>query len=406
MAAAFVTPEVAVPEAGLEWEEEEYEYLSAEEEPLSPPLNSSPSDEAHQGASPLLPYGTPLSPPVAPLPAEGDWEQAPQTPRTPPRTPPRADEQLLFFTPARELPEEEEQAKEREEEQDSAAVSQAIVAFAVASLLASEELEASATATAVVRTAVASVLAREGQEVANAAREVVAEAVASLLQADAQEQAQAVASERASAAAAASSAPAPAFSPARAAPPPPGRDAPPSPLAPSSLNGLCQARLKTLLVAANVASVLEACAVVPMPAVREAAVDALIRGFRGVVAATDGGADRLKAALRDDRLWGIMLADDVAAERARERARVAGTILEKTVADVAAARVGSDGRKTYPLGCLVSSVAWPEDDVDPSRREQSLHEDEFLELFKMDKPAFNKLPGWKQTTLRKGADLF
>ena len=43
---------------------------------------------------------------------------------------------------------------------------------------------------------------------------------------------------------------------------------------------------------------------------------------------------------------------------------------------------------------------------DPARREQHLARAEFEALFGMTVDAFNKLPAWKQTTLRKKHDLF
>jgi hypothetical protein len=43
---------------------------------------------------------------------------------------------------------------------------------------------------------------------------------------------------------------------------------------------------------------------------------------------------------------------------------------------------------------------------DPARREQHLDRGEFQTLFGMDVDAFNKLPAWKQVTLRKKHDLF
>ena len=169
------------------------------------------------------------------------------------------------------------------------------------------------------------------------------------------------------------------------------------------------ARMKAAIAADNVASVLEACARSPQACAdaRAAALDYLNRNFRKALEATPGGTARLQLAVDDSCFWEVLLADDVAAERARTVARLSGTVMEKQAAANAddVARVGADGRRTYPLALLVSTVAWPED-VDSSRREQSLHDDEFNQLFKVDKAAFAKLPAWKQTQLRKQHDLF
>jgi Villin headpiece domain len=174
-----------------------------------------------------------------------------------------------------------------------------------------------------------------------------------------------------------------------------------------TLGQLCSTRLKALIHPANVATILEACALVNMPDVRAAVIDFLTRSFRNVVANTEGGAERLQKAVNEERIWQLLLADEVAAERARNISRVSGTILEKArpAATDDVARIGEDGKHTYPLSCLISSVAWPSD-VDAGQRELSLHDDEFVGLFKVDKAAFGKLPAWKKTQLRKQHDLF
>ncbi|MEO0337940.1 MAG: hypothetical protein AAF242_01875, partial [Bacteroidota bacterium] len=44
--------------------------------------------------------------------------------------------------------------------------------------------------------------------------------------------------------------------------------------------------------------------------------------------------------------------------------------------------------------------------VDPKHREKALPNNEFLEVFGMDRTAFYKLPGWKKTSLKKAKGLF
>jgi len=44
--------------------------------------------------------------------------------------------------------------------------------------------------------------------------------------------------------------------------------------------------------------------------------------------------------------------------------------------------------------------------LDPSKKELALSDEEFMEVFHIDKEAFGKLPGWKRTNLKKGALLF
>lgn len=45
-------------------------------------------------------------------------------------------------------------------------------------------------------------------------------------------------------------------------------------------------------------------------------------------------------------------------------------------------------------------------DVDLTRRECHLSDNEFKEVFGMDKSQFNQLQQWKRTTLRKKYNLF
>ncbi|XP_067029010.1 advillin-like [Acropora muricata] len=48
----------------------------------------------------------------------------------------------------------------------------------------------------------------------------------------------------------------------------------------------------------------------------------------------------------------------------------------------------------------------PPQGVDPAKLEAYLSDSSFQELFKMDKEAFNKLPGWRQVKLKKDVGLF
>jgi hypothetical protein len=57
------------------------------------------------------------------------------------------------------------------------------------------------------------------------------------------------------------------------------------------------------------------------------------------------------------------------------------------------------------LEVLVSGVQWPAD-VDPTAREQRLPDAQFEQLFGMPKPAFNALPLFKRTRLKKDKALF
>jgi hypothetical protein len=112
-----------------------------------------------------------------------------------------------------------------------------------------------------------------------------------------------------------------------------------------------------------VAPILEA---PPTHAQRDAAIALLCADYRGVLIATAGGApasedalaaaaERLRRGLRDERRWGVIQADDIAAERQKRLAIMVGTVLEKKAP--AAGSADADG--LYPLACLTSDVAWP-----------------------------------------------
>jgi len=188
--------------------------------------------------------------------------------------------------------------------------------------------------------------------------------------------------------------------------------APPSPPSPSlrtlslleRLPELTSHELAELVDCTTVAAVLEASTGGRAPAARLLAADLLARSFKSVVRATQGGIGRLRAALNDDKVWATLTVEADLHERLRTVAHTSGLVLEKSQV-ITPPRQNADGPATYPLECLLSSVAWPSD-VDPARRERSLHEDEFVALFQMGKPEFEKLPGWKQRELRKKHDLF
>ncbi|KAJ1412006.1 hypothetical protein B484DRAFT_402451 [Ochromonadaceae sp. CCMP2298] len=77
-----------------------------------------------------------------------------------------------------------------------------------------------------------------------------------------------------------------------------------------------------------------------------------------------------------------------------------GTVLEPTVVLVQAAEDG-----TYPLEALVQGAAWPAD-VDPSKREQYLSSDAFVQVFRMSKEAFNLQDKIMRMRQKKECKLF
>lgn len=59
----------------------------------------------------------------------------------------------------------------------------------------------------------------------------------------------------------------------------------------------------------------------------------------------------------------------------------------------------------YPYEVLKVGVKWP-DDVNPSKREQHLDSNAFVEVFGVDRATFAKWPGWKITQKKKEVLLF
>jgi len=197
-------------------------------------------------------------------------------------------------------------------------------------------------------------------------------------------------------------------------PPPPQALSPVAPSPPSAVH-VCSMDARTLRDYVTPCTVLhvlrcasELHAGAPCAA-RAAAVELLQRRFGECVLASAGaGEAALRAALADDRQWAVIQTDSVAEARAKGVAKTSGTVLEKEAPAggyEALARPGAAGELTYPLTCLVSTVAWPPD-VDPAARELSLYDDEFLALFGCDKAAWAKLPAWKRAGTRKKHDLF
>lgn len=60
--------------------------------------------------------------------------------------------------------------------------------------------------------------------------------------------------------------------------------------------------------------------------------------------------------------------------------------------------------KKYTLDQLTSKER--PDDVNPTQKEQYLSDADFSTTFSMDRDAFNKLPTWKRTNLKKAKNLF
>ena len=67
-----------------------------------------------------------------------------------------------------------------------------------------------------------------------------------------------------------------------------------------------------------------------------------------------------------------------------------------------------DNGTFFPYSILKDKVHQSElpSGVDPSKREQYLSQDEFFDVFGMEKVVFNMLPGWKRKNLKRAKGLF
>ncbi|KAF7240355.1 Advillin [Varanus komodoensis] len=70
------------------------------------------------------------------------------------------------------------------------------------------------------------------------------------------------------------------------------------------------------------------------------------------------------------------------------------------------AGIGGSNYPTYPLEILLSSQDKLPEDVDPTKKENFLSEDDFMRTFGIPREAFAALPTWKQLNMKKDKGLF
>lgn len=79
--------------------------------------------------------------------------------------------------------------------------------------------------------------------------------------------------------------------------------------------------------------------------------------------------------------------------------------LKGTVLDRIPAPVNDQNADYYPLAALVKGVVWP-GNVDPANREQFLCDDDFFNVFDINKRDFERLPAFKKRLLKEQNGLF
>jgi hypothetical protein len=92
-------------------------------------------------------------------------------------------------------------------------------------------------------------------------------------------------------------------------------------------------------------------------------------------------------------------------EQEKIKARFAslkGTIIERKEVKL---ELVSSREGFYPLEALLDGMAWPSD-VDPTKREQHLHPEDFYAIFNMSKEEFKSLPKYKRDRIKKDKRLF
>lgn len=93
------------------------------------------------------------------------------------------------------------------------------------------------------------------------------------------------------------------------------------------------------------------------------------------------------------------------AEQARVRLQIRGRVLEREATD-SGVLTGPDSDSFVPLAALQPVCRWPAF-VDPARRESYLSPEDFDEsALGMGREAFEALPPWRRTELKKAAGLF
>lgn len=149
-------------------------------------------------------------------------------------------------------------------------------------------------------------------------------------------------------------------------------------------------------------------------AAEKAAKDAQDAAEKADAADADAAAKQKAAAEK-----AAYLAEKEASEKARKEAADKAAA-EKEVAQKAAAAAEAaaqatpmprDGGPGYvppilTMAELKDDAVWHAKGVAPSKREQSLTDDDFKAAFKMDKAAFAEAPKWKQESLKKGVGLY
>ena len=108
-----------------------------------------------------------------------------------------------------------------------------------------------------------------------------------------------------------------------------------------------------------------------------------------------------------DELYSALCAEEQQLAKSVKRLSLVGEVKEKEPppnAVLAPIRSASD-RETWPYEQLRTGVAWPPG-VSADERERWLSNAEFEKVLGVSREAWEKMPKWKRSTIRREADLF
>lgn len=108
--------------------------------------------------------------------------------------------------------------------------------------------------------------------------------------------------------------------------------------------------------------------------------------------------------------YAAMLDESTRCASEAAKLRQVGVVLEPATPPVGFAALHTsptleNGRVCYPYALLRRGANWPEG-VHPNRREDFLTDASFLEVLRISRSDFGRLPGWKQRQIKCDADLF
>jgi len=175
-----------------------------------------------------------------------------------------------------------------------------------------------------------------------------------------------------------------------------------------SLKGLCERFfLQRRVNTSDVLRVYQVAELSAAEAVKEKHLRFIVHSFPFLLEMA--GEDNLRHVLGDELFLKIKTSEIQAEVQCKQLQKIKGRVLEPEAplepdATVMVARA-ADGSGVYPYARLKAGVLWP-DDVNPKAREAHLSDQEFEEVFGLDRVGYSNLPEWKRHHMKREALLF